>query len=609
MKRIFALLLTTFLMIISCFSVSCAKENSITQMSDWEFTISQLSGKDAQGRQVKPFSEYAEKKYVGVYFFPWFGGHDNKIYDISQIMKKYENGIVGNPENPLWSVGGAGYDPKVSPNGAFHYWNEPLFGYYHSADPWVITRQMEMLGWAQVDFIMMDYTNANIYEDTTKQILSIIKELNQKGCPVPKMAFMLPNNEKSPDTLERVWDAYLSKEEYAECFFIADEEMNPSRKPLVTADFSSVTNQEILSGIWAKQMFWAGSPKNPEYFPAGDANINQTNFNGMMGVNVGINTSWFSDGYLYPEQSTVFGRGWNREDMWGVGDEKEEVLKGTLFEEQWKKAFEEKVDLVFISCWNEFAAQKQSTLKTDYHSSLRAVFVDTFSEAFSKDIEPVKGDLGDNYYMQLVEKVREFKSGENAVWEAVDTSPKTIDIQDIKAWDAVEHSYFDFDGDTIERCFQSIDPSIIYEDYTNRNDIVRLKFANDSENLYFMIETEKDITEYEAEDETWMNLYLSTGTNASQSDFNVRINRTPVNGVTSVDCLKNNQWVTEGTAKYFVSGNRICFSVSMNLIGVEKGMEIGIKATDNVSGEDIYQFYLGGDSAPMGRLNYTYSIA
>lgn len=120
-------------------------------------------------------------------------------------MAKYEKS-VGDPTNPLWALDGAYYDPSVSPVGAFHYWQEPLFGYYRSSDPWIVRRHLELLSYAQVDFIMMDFTNGVIYSETTIALLDAIREMLSQGISVPRMAFMLPNNEKSPDTLDELWE-------------------------------------------------------------------------------------------------------------------------------------------------------------------------------------------------------------------------------------------------------------------------------------------------------------------------------------------------------------------------------------------------------------------
>lgn len=598
-------LLLAAVMLISA-SACGGKESGVYDLNDHAFTLSQLSGKDALGREISPAGASAEKKYVGVYYFPWFDRiHYDNVYDISEIMAKYEKS-VGDPTNPLWALDGAYYDPSVSPVGAFHYWQEPLFGYYRSSDPWIVRRHLELLSYAQVDFIMMDFTNGVIYSETTIALLDAIREMLSQGISVPRMAFMLPNNEKSPDTLDELWEKVLCKGEYADCFFAADEEMNPSGNPLVTGDFSRVTDQTILANIWAKGMFWAYSTENKDYFPAGDIRIRQGNFNGMMAVNVGINTSWFSDCYLYPDATSVYGRGWTPDDPWAQGTGTENVAAGTLFQYQFDYAVSQDVDLIFISCWNEWAAQKQSSLTNDYQTSRKAVFVDTFSEAFSKDIEPAKGPLGDNYYMQLVSLVRKFKGEKTS---AAGHGRYTVDLSaGMEAWEEIPGNYLDPEGDAVIRDYPGTDPAVTYRDDTARNDIVRLKFANDEHTFYAMIETAREITPYEAGDASWMNLYLECGGEGMNGyDFVVQRDGDEMKlYAVAADGTKT----VKGAVAWRCEGNRLFLSLPLSGLGVGAEEEIGVKATDHIQAfGDAMDFYVSGDSAPIGRLNYAYRVA
>lgn len=108
-------LLLAAVMLISA-SACGGKESGVYDLNDHAFTLSQLSGKDALGREISPAGASAEKKYVGVYYFPWFDRiHYDNVYDISEIMAKYEKS-VGDPTNPLWALDGAYYDPSVSPS-------------------------------------------------------------------------------------------------------------------------------------------------------------------------------------------------------------------------------------------------------------------------------------------------------------------------------------------------------------------------------------------------------------------------------------------------------------------------------------------------------------
>lgn len=190
------------------------------QMTDQEFTISQLAGTDALGRKITPATNRKEKKYVGIYYFLWHGYHTQKIYDTAKILEKYENGIVGNPENPLWEINPASpnYDATVSPNAAFHYWGEPLYGYYNSEDPWIARKHLELLSYADVDYLLLDYTNTYIYENATKVLIDAILEMQKEGWNVPQIAFMLPiDAAASEQTFTHIYEEYLSDIAIREC--------------------------------------------------------------------------------------------------------------------------------------------------------------------------------------------------------------------------------------------------------------------------------------------------------------------------------------------------------------------------------------------------------
>lgn len=76
-------------------------------------------------------------------------------------------------------------------------------------------------------------------------------------------------------------------------------------------------------------------------------------------------------------------------------------------------------------------------------------FIDQYNQEYSRDIEPMKGGHGDNYYYQLIAAVRRYKG----VAEPVAAGPeRTIDLNGgFDQWKQVESSYFDHVGDTYHR--------------------------------------------------------------------------------------------------------------------------------------------------------------
>ena len=76
---------------------------------------------------------------------------------------------------------------------------------------------------------------------------------------------------------------------------------------------------------------------------------------------------------------------------------------GHNFQEQWQRVFELNPPFVMVTGWNEWIAGRWG--KPDGP----LVFVDQFDQEFSRDIEPMNGGHGDNYYFQLVANVRRYK--------------------------------------------------------------------------------------------------------------------------------------------------------------------------------------------------------
>ncbi len=592
-------------------------------MTDQQFTLSQLSGTDALGRKVSAVSDRLEGKYVGIYYFMWHGYHTQRIYDTSEILAEYENGIVGNPENPLWEVDPSSpvYDASVSPNSAFHYWSEPLYGYYNSEDPWVARKHLELLSYADVDYLLLDYTNGYIYETATLTLIRTILDMRAEGWEVPQLAFMLPvDSAASQTTFNAVYESYLSHPEYEGAFFTADENLNPSGKPLVTGTLTEeALGQEKWNAIWYKPLQWPDRPYDDDALPWIDWNNRniQHNHNGVMSVSIAqhVAGTWSSDPYLYPGEQFFRGRGWVQTSPTDNGADQENVMSGTNFQFQWDNVFasEEEVEMVVVTGWNEWIAQKQSTLMQPYHTSLRAVFVDSFNMPFSRDAEMMKGGYGDNYYLQLVENIRTFKYGDIQSG-AVENQPVTLDIfQGVSAWTQIQNVYLDAAGETVDRDFISVDPSVRYRDGSARNDVVSLKFANDAEYLYIRAETRQPVTAYEPGDTGWMNVWISANGGSGWENFDFLINRSPAGQTTSVEAFNGSSLERVGEAKFFVQANYIFYAVPLSALGLSSSDEIGIKITDNIEvfSEDFStdSFYTTGESAPCGRLNYAYKLA
>ena len=237
-----------------------------------------------------------------------------------------------------------------------------------------------------------------------------------------------------------------------------------------------------------------------------------------------------------------------------------------------------------------------------------ATFVDVYNEEFSRDIEMMKGGYNDNFYMQLVKNVREFKY---TPFKEYKKNNFTIDIENgvDSLWDAIHSGYQDFEGDAIKRDSVGAVNGLRYTDNSARNDIKLVKVTNDVKNIYFYIECKEDITTYNGTDENYMNIWLRTNSkDPSFNGFNILINRNIKNNEGTIEkSLGGYNFEVVGKAKLSINGNVMQVKIPKEYLNCEKENSFEFKVADNVTNyKDIMDYYVTGDVVPLGRLRYGY---
>ena len=592
-------------------------------------TLRSLSGTDALGREVTPVASLSESRQVGMFYFLWTGEHgstgaskDGHILDISKLNVS---------------------EIKSSSDiGRHHYWDEPLYGYYRSDDPWVFRKHLELFALAGVDYLVFDYTNSwgsdtqrpnNYYKDVTDILFPVALEMQNQGWDIPKFAFMLNNT--SDKTVKWLYNDYYTKEEYNGLWYRATDglarDKNVEGKPWVVCG-DSVENLEenIKDKFYIKRTQWPNekpsSDKTWDYeykddgFPwmswerTKDGARKQYSHNGIMSVSIAQHVSGaFSDSVLIENNyNAVYGRGWSSLDNNGYGgNNKERVAAGSNFQEQWDyavgKARKGNVNNIFVTGWNEWVAQKQPAgngRKTSY-------FVDLYDDEFSRDAEMSRGPLGDNFYMQLTENIRAFK-GVPAASKSLAMQKKSIDLNgSLGQWDGVS-GFEDFKGDTAVRNHASSNTSLpAYTDDTGRNDIVNTRVVYDEQSITFLVTCAKDITDYENGDKTWMNIFLdvSASSETGWNGYQYVVNRTFENGRSTVQKLgaDGEGTASAGTAQIRKKGRYLVVQIPRAAVGAAAdGFTLRFKVSDHVvEYKDILNYYVQGDAAPIGRFNYT----
>jgi hypothetical protein len=533
-------------------------------------------------------------KKVGVFYFLWLEEGMAGPYNITEIVSAHPDAVES--EEKWMQYGGGGY-------GAFHHWGEPLFGYYASDDRWVLSRHCQMLTDAGVDFMVFDATNGYAYIDAARALIDVWYGYYEQGWDVPRLAFY--TNANSGNVINQIYDElYNNADMKAKYPKLDDLWFRMNDKPMVVGNADDeALRPELRDYYRIKAVQWPTDRKHSDGFPwiefgttlltVGGYYKNSLRDESIMNVSVAqhCDTIRFSASAFY--EGNDHGRSWHN----GRKDTREgAVLQGYNFAEQWEFAIRLDPDIVFVTGFNEWVAQRLQCADDEPIG-----FCDNCNTEYSRDLEPSAGVLGDNYYMQLVEYIAKFKgsTAEQQKGTAAAVDPDGGFAQ----WENVGAAYKDYVGDTAPRDCLGVG-SIHYTDDTGRNDIVRAKVAEDEYNLYFYVETAEDLT---APSETgWMTLFLNV---SGKEGYDFCLNRTaPVGGKTAVESVEDGQYTRLGDAELRFEGNRLMLSVDKALLGFRPGRDASFtfKWADNYVDGDIFSFYTRGEAAPYGRLNWTY---
>ena len=385
----------------------------------------------------------------------------------------------------------------------------------------------------------------------------------------------------SPDARRMTPDAAARQAQAMRDFFTF-------RSPIAPYDLASPP-----PGHWA----WLQNyPQAPQRGPTGQ--IEQ--------ITVGVAQNYNAVTHLAPMSFPgAFGRSYHdgREDT-----RPNAVDRGFNFAEQWRRALQVDPPFVFITGWNEWTAGFY-----EEWAGYRAppIFVDEFSEEFSRDIEPMKDDKvagghGDDYYYQLVAAVRRYKG----VRPTPPVMPRPITIAGpFDAWKGVTPEFRDAFGETAHRNAVGVGRAGPYVNTTGRNDIVAAKVSYDAQSVYFYVRTAATLTPHT--DPNWMLLLLDTDADAKTGwlGYDFLINRRV--GAKTASLERNiggrYQWQPVGQVPYRTRGNELMLAIPRKLLGLTHlPPAIDFKWADNCLSKTptASDFTLNGDAAPDDRFNY-----
>ncbi|MBE6559282.1 MAG: hypothetical protein E7661_09790 [Ruminococcaceae bacterium] len=546
--------------------------------------------------------------YVGLFYFLWHGEHgDSGAFDLQKIID--ENGI---------DVADNVDCGKYGPEGAMHWFAEPLYGYYYAKDAWVQRKHAELLCNANIDFLYFDVTNSFTYKHNALQLMEILHQLNEEGYDAPQIVFY--TNTNSVTVVRDLYSNIYAKNKYPDTWFRIDG------KPVIVAEESA----NINDFFYIKANQWPNEASKVNGWPWMDFDWPQRVFydkNGEQGaINVSIaqhsGTVCFSHSSLYNNfnnrgRSFTNPEGYpsNRtgrftvalENAYNAWKEDQSLTNlGLNFQAQWDRAIESEAEFVLVTGWNEWVAQRQPTEDGWIY------FVDTASMEFSRDAEMMRGGYFDNYYIQMIYNVQKLNGTAPVV---VQDARIPINVTgEFDQWNDVTVTYNDPTGDTVDRNATGFG-RVKYTNESGRNDIVASKVVTDSKNIHFYVETVDDITMYDTES-SWMQLYIDADSSAETGwyGYDYIVNYKAKDTFTTTVAKYNGKdgaygFESVGEVSYRTKGNQMMITVPLELLDIEGYKEINLQfkwADSKTTYDEMEDFYIDGDCAPLGRLNYVY---
>ncbi len=576
------------------------------------------AGTDAMGRDVGTNADYGDfkgDKEVMMFYHTWQinANSTSTPANVNEIVKK-DPSLKNDYSNKVWEIWASNLT-----TGTPCHWNESLYGFYTGYDEWVQRKNLEMLAAAGVDAIVTDCSNGNrTFMPSVVTLGKAMNEMRKDGIKAPKISFMLPWASSDPaiESMERLYQFIYKPGLFSDSWYYVED------KPLMMAwEYSlnvktgneevDTRRAEMLDFFTFKNnhMGYKDGPKSDKEW----AWLEVTPINGygkgskgtnpqMCAVGVAQNSNDEAVSYAPMNAEGIYGRSYTYKNKFGLlGDYS--AAFGWNFQEQWDQAHKLDPDYVFVTGWNE-----QIMVRFTESMGVRNAMVDLYNDEYSRDIEPTKSYMGDNYYLQLADNVRKFKGVHKL---PLASEIKTISLDGgFEQWEDVGPEFLDYKGDVAHRNRLEYGYNKSLVNNSGRNDIVKSKVARDNENMYFYVETADALTP--STDRNWMRLFVDSDNKFETGwyGYDYVINRkNPADGKVFVEKYVGEYvWENAGEGQLKVDGNKMMISVSKATLAIGEKVDILFKWADNTySTSDLNDFYVNGDSAPLGRFSYRYT--
>ena len=559
---------------------------------------------DDLGRKVADFEETGPVKkgdhYVGIMYWDWHDNLNPNPHVIPEIyaLKPEARNVYA---DPVWDT-----------NGVF-YWGEPLLGFYSSFDYFVYRKHATWLANAGVDAIFLDYTNNTMaYIKAMRVLMQAFKDAKASGVKAPGISAHTGNPQNLPDMAEALWFNLYADENNHDVVF------KWNGKPFIICNAQSAVKSyldpldlgeaDIMNKFYAMVERRNGgnrengqtNPKNPswiwlENYPLHEWGAEREDGRvESMTLGVAINHS-----YVYGYGATGLasdpytkGRGYTE----GFGEDYTagNARSAAFMREQAGQILDTDPSFVYIDGWNEWTAVRQQE-----YAGFTNGFVDACDYENSRDLEPNRGPLKDDYYNLLCDFVRKYKGVRPA---PVASAEVTIDVSgDAAQWANVAPEFIN-DYDAYDRDYEKIGGGKYEEKIINS--ISRAKVARDSDNFYFYVKCNDVIKEEGAE---FMHLYINIDRNRATGwegyDFAIGRQKGKIEKF-------DGAWSIIGDVNYIIKDDTLTLSVPRSLRSETETVDFEFKWVDNageIAANEFLELYVRGSVAPMERFNYLYT--
>ena len=373
-------------------------------------------GTDALGRHMPTSDEVGlpktdKDRVVGIFYITWHGPRAHKDnmepgeywHDVTKVLETSPQARLDN-DDPAWHGGGS------------YHWGEPEVGYFLSDDEWVIRKDISMLADAGVDVLILDVTNAVLYDREWHILFKTMQKMKAEGNKVPKFCFWSFNG-NAITVVQNLYERYYKPNLYRDLWFYWDGKplLLCNMEPMVDANHGEKKHRNPNYDPDA-----ATNPENPHYLDPDYCNEFYLDYTAEVKEFFTMRNMWWGyykwNGHLYagtednwsfgyelhdpallnmdpvklasthngeieefavtPAQhpNSVVGKTWRREtgepalddhDMpteayvpWLGKTVQDPVAYGVYFQDRWEEALKADPAFLYLNDWNEWTAGK-----------------------------------------------------------------------------------------------------------------------------------------------------------------------------------------------------------------------------------------------------------